>query len=132
MKKKYVKEYVPTEKGELKYLGKYYLSQIQEEERKKESLLQIIYGISCFVLVLISLCISCNGNQTVYIVIPLELTLICLWGYLTGSFALLKVQDRMEQKDYDKAYQGPRQSLTVAIFLYIYLPSFYPFYKFYI
>lgn len=120
MKKKYVKEYVPTEKGELKYLGKYYLSQIQEEERKKESLLQIIYGISCFVLVLISLCISCNGNQTVYIVIPLELTLICLWGYLTGSFALLKVQDRMEQKDYDKAYQGPIQSLTVAIFLYIF------------
>ena len=120
MKKKYIKDYVPTEKGELKYLGKYYLSQIQEEERKKESLLQIIYGISCFVLVLISLCISCNGNQTVYIVIPLELTLICLWGYLTGSFALLKVQDRMEQKDYDKAYQGPIQSLTVAIFLYIF------------
>lgn len=120
LKKKYIKDYIPAEKGELKYLGKYYLSQIQDEERKKESLLQIIYGISCFVLVLISLCIPCNGNQTIYIVIPLELTLICLWGYLSGSFALRKMGGRMEQKDYDKAYQGPIQSLTVAIFLYIF------------
>ena len=120
MKKKYIKDYIPAEKGELKYLGKYYLSQIQDEERKKESLLQIIYGIICFVLVIASLCIPCNGNQTIYIVIPLELTLICLWGYLSGSFALRKMGNRMEQKDYDKAYQGPIQSLTVAIFLYIF------------
>ena len=94
MKKKYVKEYVSTEKGELKYFGKYYLSQITEEERKKQSLMQIIYGFSCLVLIIISLCIPCNGNQTVYIVIPLELTLICLWGYLSGSIALRKMKDR--------------------------------------
>lgn len=120
MKKKYVKDYVPTEKGELKYLGKYYLLKIQKEEQKKESLIQIIYGISCFILVFISLCIPCNGNQTIYIVIPLELTLICLWGYLSGSFALRNMESRMEQREYDKAYQGPIQSLTVAILLYIF------------
>ena len=120
MKKKYVKDYIPTEKGDLQYCGKYYQSKITEEERKKTSLIQILYGMGCLILILISLSIPCNGNQTIYIVIPLELTLVCLWGYLTGSFALLKMQDRMEQKDYDKAYQGPMQSLTIAIMFYIF------------
>lgn len=120
MKKKYVKDYVPTEKGGLQYRGKYYLSELTEEEQKKASLIQILYGIFCLILILISLSIPCNGNQTIYIVIPLELTLICLWGHLTGSLALMKVPNRMEQKDYDKAYQGPMQSLTVAIIFYVF------------
>lgn len=120
MKKKYVKDYVPTEKGDLQYRGKYYLSQMKEEERKKTGLIQILYGISCFVLILIALCIPCNGNQTIYIVIPLEVTLVCLWLYLSGSFALMKAEDRMEQKDYDKIYQGPIQALTIAIIFYIF------------
>ena len=120
MKKKYVKDYVPTEKGDLRYQGKYYLSKISAEERKKTSLIQIIYGIICLVLILVSLCIPCNGNQTVYIVIPLEVTLICLWGYLSGSLSLMKTEGRMEQKDYDKVYQGPIQSLTIAIILYVF------------
>ena len=120
MKKKYVKDYVPTEKGDLQYCGKYYRSEITEEERKRTSLIQIIYGIGCFILLLVSLCIPCNGNQTIYIVIPLEFTLICLWGYLSGSFALLKMDNKMEQKDYDKAYQGPIQSLTIAIIFYVF------------
>ena len=120
MKKKYVKDYVPDGKGEYRYQGKYYQSRISEEERKREGRIQILYGICCLILILIALCIPCNGNRTIYIVIPLEITLVCLWGYLTGSFALLKAQERMEQKDYDKAYQGPIQSLTVAIFLYVF------------
>ncbi len=48
MKKKYVKNYIPTEKGDLRYYGKYYLSKISEEERKKISKIQIIYGITCY------------------------------------------------------------------------------------
>ena len=120
LKKKYVKDYVPTEKGDLQYCGKYYLSKITEAERKKSSLVQTIYGISCFALILISLCIPCKGNQTVYVVIPMELALICLWGYLSGSFALKDMKERMEQKDYDKAYQGPIQSLTVSIIFYVF------------
>lgn len=120
MKKKYVKDYVPTEKGDFRYHGKYYLSKISEEERKKESTIQIIYGISCLILILIALCIPCNGNQIIYVVIPVEITLICLVYYISGSLALRKVGERLEQKDYDKAYQGPIQALTVAVFFYIF------------
>lgn len=120
MKKRYVKDYVPNEKGELQYCGKYYLSKNSEEKRKKEGFIQILYGISCLILLLITLCIPCNGNQTIYVVIPMELTLICLWVYLSGSLALMKTKNRMEQKDYDKAYQAPIQALTIAIVLYIF------------
>ena len=120
MKKKYVKDYVPTEKGDLEYHGKYYLSKISETERKKVSLIQIIYGITSLVLILAALCIPCNGNQTIYVVIPVEITLICLVYYISGSLALRKEGERLEQKDYDKSYQGPIQALTVSIILYIF------------
>ena len=120
MKKKYVKDYVPTEKGDLRYQGKYYHSGLTEEERKKISIIQILYGISCFVLILLALCIPCNGNQTIYIVIPVEITLVCLVYYILGSLALRKTGERMEQKDYDKAYQGPIQMLTISVILYIF------------
>ena len=120
MKKKYVKDYIPTEKGSLKYCGKYYLSQIKEEERKRISRIQILYGIVSFVLILIALCIPCKGNQTIYVVIPIEITLVCLAGYISGSFALRKTGERLEQKDYDKVYQGPIQALTIAIFFYVF------------
>lgn len=120
MKKKYVKDYIPTEKGSLKYCGKYYLSQIKEEERKRISRIQILYGIVSFVLILIALCIPCKGNQTIYVVIPIEITLVCLASYISGSFALRKTGERLEQKDYDKVYQGPIQALTIAIFFYVF------------
>ena len=120
MKKKYVKDYVATPKGDLEYHGKYYCSQITQEERKKEGIVQIIYGVVCLLLILGALCIPCKGNETVYVVIPLEITLVCLGGYLTGSFAFLKSGGRMEEKDYDKAYQGPIQALTVSILLYVF------------
>ena len=120
LKKKYVKDYVPTEKGDLRYQGKYYHSGLTEEERKKISIIQILYGICCFVLILLALCIPCNGNQTIYIVIPVEITLVCLVYYILGSLALRKTGERMEQKDYDKAYQGPIQMLTISVILYIF------------
>jgi len=120
LKKKYVKDYVPTEKGDLRYQGKYYHSGLTEEERKKISIIQILYGISCFVLILLALCIPCNGNQTIYIVIPVEITLVCLVYYILGSLALRKTGERMEQKDYDKAYQGHIQMLTISVILYIF------------
>ena len=120
LKKKYVKDYVPTEKGDLRYQGKYYHSGLTEEERKKISIIQILYGISCFVLILLALCVPCNGNQTIYIVIPVEITLVCLVYYILGSLALRKTGERMEQKDYDKAYQGPIQMLTISVILYIF------------
>ena len=120
LKKKYIKDYVATPNGELEYRGKYFRSQISKEECKIEGKIQVIYGIACVILLLVALCIPCRGNETIYVVIPLELSLICLWAYITGSLAFLKCSNRMQEKDYDKAYQGPIQALTVSIFLYIF------------
>ena len=59
-------------------------------------------------------------HKTIYVVIPMELALVCLWAYLTGTLAFLKAGSRMEEKDYDKAYQNPIQALTVSILLYVF------------
>ena len=120
MKKKYVKDYVPTEKGDLRYQGKYYRSGLEEEERKKTGMIQVLYGVVSLILVLLALCIPCSGNRTIYIVIPVEITMICLASYIAGSLALRNTGERMELKEYDKAYQGPIQMLTVSIILYVF------------
>ena len=120
MKKKYIKDYVETPEGKLEYRGRYYTSDISEEEQKSVGMVQMVYGIFCVILLIIALCIPCQGSETIYVVIPLELALICLWVYLTGSFSFLKAGRRMEEKDYDKAYQNPIQALTVSILLYVF------------
>lgn len=120
LKKRYIKDYVPNETGDLQYRGKYYLSKLSEEECRSEGLKQILFSIACLLMVFVALCIPSKGSQTIYIVIPLEITLVCLWVQLSGSMQLFKAEKRMEQKDYDKAYQSPVQALTVAIFLYIF------------
>ena len=120
MKNKYIKDYFATPEGKLEYRGKYYVSRISDEERKKEGMTQLIYCIVCALLLVLALCIPCEGNQTIYIVIPLELTFLCLWSYITGALAFLKSKERLEEKEYDKAYQGPIQALTIAIFLYVF------------
>jgi len=120
LKKRYIKDYVSNETGQLQYCGKYYVSQMSEEESKKEGRIQILYSIGCLVLLLAALCIPCKGNQTIYVVIPMEITLICFWIQLMGSLQLLKAGQRMEEKDYDKTYQSPIQALTIAIILYVF------------
>ena len=125
MKKKYIKDYVATPEGNVKYCGKYFISDITGEERRKEGIVQIIDGIVCACLLLAALCIPCQGSETIYVVIPLELALVCLWTYLTGSLAFLKADNRMEEKDYDKAYQNPIQALTVSILLYVFSFGYY-------
>ena len=120
MKKRYLKDYVSDETGRLQYRGKYYISQMSEEESKKEGRVQFFYGIGCLILLLAALCIPCQGNQTIYIVIPVEISLICFWVQLTGSLKLMKSERRMEEKDYDKVYQSPVQALTIAIILYVF------------
>ena len=120
MKKKYIKDYVATSEGKLEYRGKYFTSDISDEERKSAGMIQMVYGILCVMLLLAALCIPCQGNKTIYVVIPMELALVCLWAYLTGTWAFLKVGSRMEEKDYDKAYQNPIQALTVSILLYVF------------
>ena len=120
LKKRYIKDYVPTAEGEIQYCGNYYLSHIPEEERKKEGKRQVLCSAGSLFLLLTALCIPCQGTQTIYVVIPVEITLICLWIQLSGSYKLMKSEERLEQKDYDKVYQSPIQALTVAIFLYVF------------
>ncbi len=123
MKKKYIKDYVSDGKGDYRYRGKYYITRLSVKEQKKEGLIQMVYSIACFLIIFLALSIPCQGNRTIYVVIPMELTLICQAYFLSGSLALARwdnTEGRMEQKDYDKMYQGPIQVLTIAMLLYLF------------
>lgn len=121
MKKKYLKDYLPEEgRGEkfsYKYVGKYYFCERTKEERVKSAKRQIIYTAVTLLILIVILCIPALGTQTLYVVLPLELILLCHGYYFLGSFELLRVEEKMEQRFYDRVFERPIQALTVSLIL---------------
>lgn len=119
MNKKYIKDYIPddTKEGSYRYVGEYYFSSYSKEERVKSAKKQLLFGGFSLLILFLLLFIPGMGTRTLYVVIPLEIMLICFAYYCTGSFALLSVEDRMEKRFYDKAYENPIQMLTIALIL---------------
>lgn len=122
MKKKYVKDYIPESNGNTtyRYVGDFYVSEIDDKQRKKSGLLQMIYAALSMALTFAALCINCIGNHTIYVVIPLECTLVCYAYYISGAYAFLKCDNRMEQRMYDAAFIRTVQSATIAMIINIF------------
>lgn len=123
MKKKYVKDYIPESNGNTtyRYVGDFYVSEIDDKQRKKSGLLQMIYAILSMALTFAALCINCIGNHTIYVVIPLECTLVCYAYYISGAYTFLKCDNRMEQRVYDAAFLRTVQSATIAMIFNIFV-----------
>lgn len=118
MKKKYIKDYVPKEgSSSYKYVGKYYICERTREERILSGRIQTIYGVSSLILLFLALCIPAIGTRTLYVVLPLEIMMICYVYYCIGSLNLLRIEDKMEQRVYDRVFERPIQTLTVSLIL---------------
>ncbi len=117
MKKEYIKDYVPDKDSDrgVRYVGEYYVTDIPDDKRRKDGLLQIVGAVVEIILILIAVSLNCVGNYKVYIVIPMEITLFCILYYITGAYAYLKCDKRMEKLTYEKAFMRTVQSVTIAI-----------------
>lgn len=117
MKKGYIKDYVPDENSErgVRYVGEYYITDITKEQRRKSGMIQLVGALIEIALVLIAVSLNCMGNYKIYIVIPMEITLFCILYYVTGSYAFLKCDNRMEKLTYEKAFMKTVQSVTIAM-----------------
>lgn len=117
MKKGYIKDYVPDENSErgVRYVGEYYIIDITKEQRRKSGMIQLVGAVVEMILILIAVSLNCMGNYKVYIVIPMEITLFCILYYMTGSYAYLKSENRMEKLTYEKAFMKTVQSVTIAM-----------------
>ena len=117
MKKGYIKDYVPDKDSErgVRYVGEYYITDIPDDKRRRDGWLQIVGAFVEIILILIAVSLNCMGNYKVNIVIPMEITLFCILYYITGSYAYLKCDKRMEKLTYEKAFMRTVQSVTIAI-----------------
>ena len=119
MKRKYVKDYIPddTADGSYRYVGEYYYSHKLKEERVKSGKKQLLFGLGTLLFLFALLFIPSIGATTLYVVLPIEIMMICFVPYCIGSYALLSVEDMMERRFYEKAYENPIQILTVTLIL---------------
>ena len=117
MKRQNIKDYVPDESNEkgFRYTGDYFVHEIEEKQKKKSAIIQIVSALAEMILILAAASVNCIGNRTVYVVIPLECTLLCAVYYIMGSYAYLKCGNRMEKNQYENAFVRPVQSVTVAL-----------------
>lgn len=121
MKKKYVKDYVAdkTVEGGYRYTGIYYTDNLDADIRKKNGLIHLIVGVLQIIFIIFAASINCVGNRTIYVVIPMEITLFCALNLCLGAYTFLKSSNRMELHQYEGSYLKMVQSVTVAFFLNI-------------
>ena len=119
MKKKYVKDYVAdkTVEGGYRYTGIYYTDNLDADIRKKNGLIHLIVGVLQIIFIIFAASINCVGNRTIYVVIPMEITLFCALNLCLGAYTFLKTSNRMELHQYEGSYLKMVQSVTVAFFL---------------
>lgn len=119
MKRKYVKDYIPDDlsAGSYRYVGEYYQSSLSKEARKRAGKRQLIFGVITLLFLVFLLFIPSIGTRTLYVVIPMEIMMVCFVCYCIGSFSLLTVSDVMEKRFYHKAYESPIQLFTVSLIL---------------
>ncbi len=117
--KKNLKNYELDDKAEngVRYVGRYYISDMTGPQRRKSGVLQMLAGAVELLLIIFAISVNCQGIRTIYVVIPLELILFCTLFYLMGAYRLFTSGDRLEQRTYDKAVANPVQIVTVAMVL---------------
>lgn len=107
MKKKHVHDYVADETivGGYRYVGEYYIDNIESELRKKIGLINILIGVLELIVVFVALSLNCMGNRTFYVVIPLEIMMICNFIYIMGAYTYRKTNGKMEKRYYEDSVQ---------------------------
>ena len=107
MRRKHVRDYVVDEtvEGGYRYVGEYYIDKTEPELRKKIGWLNILIGCLELVLAFVALSLNCIGNRTIYVVIPLEIMMICSFVYILGAYAYQKTNGRMEKRHYEDSVQ---------------------------
>lgn len=117
MKKNNIRNYVVDKEAKrgVRYVGEYYVTDIPDEKRRRDGALQLLFGFGQIIAVFAALMIPSIGSVTVYVIIPLECILFCAMAYISGSYAFMRSDAKIEQKIYDRAYGNRIQVITVAI-----------------
>jgi hypothetical protein len=119
MRRKHVRDYVADEtvQGGYRYVGEYYIDKNEPELRKKISFINILIGVLELIVAFIALSLNCIGNRTIYVVIPLEIMMICAFMYIMGAYAYQKTNERMEKRHYEDSVQRMVHMSMIAFFM---------------
>lgn len=117
MNRNFVKDYKKTE-GEqpYTYVGDYYIFSMEEKEKKKHSLYQILFAVLQLLLLVAAGLLNSPGSYKVYIVLPYLCMVLPLFYYIMGSAGMAKVPQRMEGQQHEKTLFRCFKSI-VALFL---------------
>ena len=125
MIEKYRKNYeykdVTDEKGnatvQLVYTGKYYrnpLTALQKRELEKKS---ILFSMGCLLMFLIAGICSSGAGRNFWVTIPYVVSFISIAYFIMGSFAIYKMDELLEEAQYEKSIGRTARSSIMTGFL---------------
>lgn len=121
MKKKFVQDYKRKEQGQqFVYVGDYYILSMEEAEKKKRSVFQILFAAVQLMLLVAAGFLNSPGSYKVYIVLPYLCMILPLLYYIIGAFGFARIPEKMEKIQYEKSIFRMLKSAVAVFFLNIF------------
>ena len=119
MRRKHVRDYVADSsvEGGYRYIGEYYIDKNVPEYRKKIGNRSLVFAVIAMIIALIALSINWIGIRTIYVVIPLEVFMICMFIFILGAWTYKKSDVKMEKRHYEDSIQRMVHSSMIAFFM---------------
>lgn len=121
MKRKFVQDY-KRRSGEDKfsYEGDYYIFYMEETDKKKRSVIQLVFAVLQMVLIVIAGLLNSPGSYKVYIVLPYLCMILPLIYYTMGAVGFFRIPERMEKHQYEMTIFRMMKSILAIFFLCIF------------
>ena len=120
-------------KEEVKYIGDYYVSQLNDETLKIKKILYFALSLSSVIVLILLGIINTSSSRVLYVALPY----VCMFPpaiySLIGSIQFLKLENRIEYVKYDKTRNRVRKStlgMIVISLLTIIGDAFFIFYHY--
>ena len=121
MKKKFVRDYKRKDgENQFSYVGDYYIFYMEEKEKKRHSIFQVIFAVIQMLLLVAAGFLNSPGSYKVYIVLPYLCMILPLIYYVMGAVGFARIPEKMEKQQYEVTVFRMLKSIVAVFFLSVF------------
>lgn len=118
MEKKFVQDYKKKEgEDQFSYVGDYYIFSMEETEKKRRSVFQILFVVIQMILIVTAGFLNSPGTYKIYIVLPYLCMILPLMYYLMGAVSFTRIPKKMEKRQYEVTLFRMMKSIIAIVLL---------------
>lgn len=120
MKKRFVQDYKRKDgENQFSYVGDYYIFCMGKNEKRRRSILQVVFAVLQMVLLVAAGLLNSPGSYKIYIVLPYLCMILPLIYYIMGAVGFAHIPEKMEKHQYEVTLLRMMKSVLAIFFLCI-------------